>query len=125
MHTVLETDQFQQACKDCGMTEDERFAIIDAIAANPQIGEEIKGTGGARKARFPKGNRGKSAGYRVITFFTGDDLPVFLMDVFSKGQKISLSKAECNELKAILSMSADAYKASEKERVTELARRAS
>jgi len=46
--------------------------------------------------------KGKSGGYRVISYFGGDDVPVFLLNVFAKGDKVNLSKAERNELKRIL-----------------------
>ena len=60
--------------------------------------------------RFAGRGKGKSGGYRVITFFTGKNLPVFLLNVFAKGEKINLTKAERNELRAILAEIASAYK---------------
>lgn len=44
----------------------------------------------------------RAGGYRVITFYSGKDVPVFLLAVYSKGEKANLSKAERNELKGIL-----------------------
>lgn len=38
----------------------------------------------------------------MITFYSGKDTPVFLLAVYSKGEKANLSKAERNELKGIL-----------------------
>jgi len=58
----------------------------------------MQGTGGCRKVRVAGKGRGKSGGYRVITFFTGPDLPVFLITVFGKGETANLTKAERNEL---------------------------
>lgn len=77
-------------------------ALIELIAANPEIGDVMQGTGGCRKLRFGGRSRGKSGGYRVVTFFTGPDLPVFLLTVFGKGERANLSKAERNAL-AVLS----------------------
>jgi hypothetical protein len=48
--------------------------MIDAIAEDPLEGEIIPGTGGARKRRFAGRGRGKSGGYRVISFYAGDDV---------------------------------------------------
>jgi hypothetical protein len=45
--------------------------------------------------------KGKSGGYRTITFFSGDDLPLFLITVFSKGERSDLSKSERNRLHTI------------------------
>jgi hypothetical protein len=38
------------------------------MAAKPDAGDEIRGTGGARKIRFAAKGKGKSGGVRVITF---------------------------------------------------------
>jgi hypothetical protein len=60
-----------------GLTEREREAVVETIANNPAAGDEISGTGGARKVRVAGRGKGKSGGYRVITFYSGKDLPVF------------------------------------------------
>ena len=39
-----------------------------------------------------------------------DDVPVLLLNVFAKGEKVDLSKAERNELKKILADIADVYR---------------
>lgn len=68
------------------------------LANDAQAGEVMQGTGGCRKLRIAGRGKGKSGGYRVITAFGGGDVPVFLLTVFSKGEKDNLSKAERNEL---------------------------
>lgn len=35
--------------------------------------------------------KGKSGGYRVITFFSGTDIPVFLLNVFARNEWADLS----------------------------------
>jgi hypothetical protein len=54
--------------------------------------------------------KGKSGGYRVITFYSGEDVPVFLLNVFAKNEKTDLTQAERNELKTVLAALADAYR---------------
>jgi hypothetical protein len=54
--------------------------------------------------------KGKSGGYRVVTFYSGKGIPVFLLTVYAKGEKANLSKAERNELKGILSAIVREYK---------------
>jgi hypothetical protein len=83
------------------MTDQELEALVDYVAGDPSAGAEIVGTGGCRKLRFAKEGKGKSGGYRIITFYTGSKFPVFLITVFSKGERSNLSKAECNNLRAI------------------------
>ena len=102
MHTVVETAAYLADAKAAGMTEHERNTVVEMIASHPEAGDEISGTGGARKVRVAGRGKGKSGGYRVITFYSGEDLPVFLLAVYSKGEKANLSKAERNELKSIL-----------------------
>lgn len=80
------------------------------VVARNQAGDRIEGTGGARKVRFAGRGKGKSGGYRVISYFGGDDVPIFLLNVFAKGEKVNLSKAERNELKKILADIADLYR---------------
>lgn len=101
MQTVIETNAYLSAAKDAGMGEEERSAVVDFIASNPEAGEIMPGCGGARKLRFAKPGKGKSGGYRIITYFAGDDVPVFLLTVFGKGEKASLSQGERNALAAL------------------------
>ncbi len=102
MHTVVETPSYLADAKRAGLTESERDAVVKMVANHPEAGDEISGTGGARKVRVAGRGKGKSGGYRVITFYSGKDVPVFLFAVYSKGEKANLSKAERNELKGIL-----------------------
>ncbi|MFA7585048.1 MAG: type II toxin-antitoxin system RelE/ParE family toxin [Novosphingobium sp.] len=101
MHTVIETNAWIAAAKDAGMSDDERANVVDILAANPEAGEIMPGCGGARKLRVAKPGKGKSGGYRVITYFAGKDVPVFLLTVFGKNEKASLAKGERNALAAL------------------------
>jgi hypothetical protein len=98
MHTVIETNAYLKAADDAGMDEEERSAVVDTIAANPEAGAIMPGCGGARKLRVRKPGTGKSGGYRVITYYAGDEIPVFLLTVFGKGEKDNLTGAERNAL---------------------------
>lgn len=102
MHTVVETPAYVADVKAVGLTETERDAVVEMVARRPRVGDEIPGTGGARKIRVAGRGKGKSGGYRVITFYSGEDVPVFLLALYSKGKKANLSKAERNELKTVL-----------------------
>ena len=110
MHSVIQTPAFLSDAKYAGMSEDEQEQIVDYLSTHPTAGDVIKGTNGARKIRFAGRGKGKSGGYRVITFYGGDDIPIFLLNAFSKGDRVDLSQAERNELGKILSAIADAYR---------------
>ncbi len=83
------------------MTQDEIEELVNFLGASPTAGDEIKGTGGCRKVRVAGRGKGKSGGYRTVTFFSGQELPVFLITVFSKGERADLSKADRNDLAAL------------------------
>lgn len=85
------------------LSASERDSFIDYIAGTPGAGDKIPGAGGARKVRWGAGTRGKSGGVRVITFYSGPPVPVFLLTVFGKGEKANISKAERNQLRNVLS----------------------
>lgn len=97
MQTVAETGYFsRRAAKR--LTANELQDVITSVAANPLCGDLIEETGGLRKVRFEAGGKGKSGGVRIIYYWFSDNAPTFLLDVFKKGEKDNLSKAERNEL---------------------------
>src|SRR4051794_26045568 len=101
MHGVCQTHAFNRAAAQAGMSEDDITELVLFLAENPTAGDEIAGTGGCRKLRVAGRGKGKSGGYRTITFFSGEVFPVFLITVFSKAEKANLSPAERNGLRTI------------------------
>ncbi len=110
MHGVVETDDYLSAADDAGLTEEERDAIKVALALDPTKGDLMVGTGGARKFRWAGRGKGKSGGYRVISYFGGGDIPIFLLMVFSKGERSNLSAADKAAIKSGLAGLADDYR---------------
>jgi hypothetical protein len=110
LQTVIETPSFLADAKAAGLDEFEREAIVTAIAADPLAGDLIPGTGGARKRRFAANARGKSGGYRVLFYFASEEIPVFLLALVDKGQRVDISQAERNELRRHLATIADKYR---------------
>jgi len=110
MQTVVEMPEFIRQEKKLSMSDDERESIIDDIADNPDLGNEISGTGGMRKIRIAAKGKGKSGGYRVIIFFTGADIPVFLVTVYVKSQKENITDKERNTMKELARVLTDAYR---------------
>jgi hypothetical protein len=108
MQTVIQTPTFLADAKAAGLDDAELTEIAATIAANPLVGDIIPGTGGARKVRF--GGKGKSGGYRVITYYAAEDVPVFLLALVDKGQRADISQADRNALREILGTLADEYR---------------
>jgi hypothetical protein len=57
------------------MTDEETADIVTFLAENPKAGDELAGTGGCRKVRIAGRGKGKSGGYRTITFYSGETMP--------------------------------------------------
>ena len=73
------------------MSEEERVAVVDMVAADPEAGAVVPGTGGLRKLRIPLGGRGKRGGGRVIYWYHSEGCPVVLLFVFAKNQAEDLA----------------------------------
>src|SRR6056297_1245387 len=91
LQTVAEMPEFQRRAKAI-MSDEEREAAIQFIAANPEAGLSLGG--GLRKVRIPRDGGGKSGGFRTIYVFGGRHMPIFLVTVFAKSEKDNLTKAE-------------------------------
>jgi hypothetical protein len=116
VHTVVETAAFLIDARSLGLPDAERLAIVTWMAVNPAAGKRIEGTGGARKVRFAGKGKGKSGGYRVITFFTGTGTPVFLLNIFAKNEKTDLAPKERRVLKSVLADMVETYRSGRKSR---------
>ena len=79
--------------------EEERADIVAMLAADPECGDLIRGTGGFRKVRVARKGMGKSGGARVVYIWRNQRFPVFLITVFAKNQKENLSMTERNTLR--------------------------
>lgn len=119
MHSVIWTATFLSQARKCGLSEDELTDIVTAISDNPQSGDIMAGTGGARKLRHAGRGKGKSGGYRTIHYYAADDVPVFLLSVYSKGTTDNLTKAERNELSKVLPQLAEAYRQNVKQAIAD------
>ena len=91
LQTVVELAEFQRRAKAI-MSDQEREAAINYIAANPEAGVSLGG--GLRKVRIPRVGGGKSGGFRTMYVFGGAHMPIFLLTVFAKNEKANLSKSE-------------------------------
>jgi len=91
LQTVVETPAYLVAAKG-GPSNAERADVISIVAETPRAGVALGG--GIRKMRIARPGRGKSSGARVVFLFAGEDVPVFLLTVFAKNEKASLSTRE-------------------------------
>ncbi len=106
LQCVVELPEFVRRAKAI-MSDDERIALVDYVAANPASGVSLGG--GLRKVRIAREGGGKSGGYRTIYVFSGAHVPLFLVTVFAKNEKDNLTKAEQAELVALSNMLVASY----------------
>jgi hypothetical protein len=111
MQAVIQSETFLADCRDAGLSEDEIFRMVWAISNDPLSGDLIPGTGGARKRRFPGRGKGKSGGYRTVSYYAGDDVPILMIGLIDKGERANLSHAERNTVRVELAGYAQDYRA--------------
>lgn len=93
--TVVEMPDFQRRAKAL-LTDAERNAVIDHIAANPEARVSLGGR--LRKVRFGRAGNGKSGGLRTIHFYKAEAGPIYLLTLFAKNEKDTLSPSELTML---------------------------
>jgi hypothetical protein len=84
LRTVAETAIFQRYAAEV-WSEAERIAFINFIAASPEAGSVIPGSGGCRKVRWSVAGSGKRGGARVIYFVASDGV-IWLLIVYKKAK---------------------------------------
>lgn len=92
--TFIETSLFTLTWNKLGLSDETLNKVQCAIMQNPEAGDLIQGTSGARKLRIELPNTGKLGGARVIyvDFITRDI--VYLLTVYAKKDKSDLNKSE-------------------------------
>jgi len=84
MRTVAETPIFIRYASEI-WSEVERQEFITFIAANPEAGAVIRGSGGCRKVRWSLPGIGKRGGARIVYFVAMDEV-VWLLIVYTKAK---------------------------------------
>ena len=57
-----------------------------------------------------RGGQGKNGGVRVIYYFHSEDMPLYLLTIFAKGDRANLTKAERNELADLIDLLVKAWR---------------
>jgi mRNA-degrading endonuclease RelE of RelBE toxin-antitoxin system len=64
------------------------------LTTQPDKGDVITGTAGARKVRMGAEGRGKSGGFRVIYYLRVNHDTILFLDIYAKNEKDNLSQSE-------------------------------
>jgi hypothetical protein len=121
MKAVIRAPSFLKSAADAGLGEDEQMSMVTTIAADPNLGDVMVGTGGCRKCRFAGRGKGKRGGYRTVHYNGADDVPVLLLVVMDKGDRDNLDQAERNELRQLMQTYEAEYRAGVRGKITKLA----
>ncbi len=89
MYTIVETPTFAEDA-DALWSEEERGAFCAWLAANPDSGDLIPGSGGCRKVRWSRKGTGKSGGVRIIYFVRLSCGELWLLVIYSKSVRSSI-----------------------------------
>lgn len=72
------------------------------LAADPEVGKRIPGTGGLRKVRWSGSGRGKRGGIRVIYYWSGANDTILLLMAFAKNEQSDLSREQKEILRRVV-----------------------
>lgn len=109
--TIIEFPSFQRDA-DALLEPEDLDDLRTVLAWNPEAGALVPGTGGVRKLRFGLRHRnmGKRGGARVIYYFHNPSIPLALLAIYAKGEKLDLSAAEKKQIRALVAEFVSAHK---------------
>lgn len=96
------TAPFNNCWKALGLNDDNLKELELALLKNPQAGDVIEGTGGARKLRIRLNNRGKSGGARVIYLDVFKKEKLYFLFAYPKNIQENLSAEQKKAIKNII-----------------------
>ena len=94
---LIETPTFTKQIADL-LTDDGYREFQSRLAANPELGARIKGSGGLRKIRVGTSGRGKSGGARVIYYWAVRKDLILLLFAYPKNVTADLSAKQVAQL---------------------------
>lgn len=100
-YEFVETSIFTRELKSL-LSDDEYKEFQAFLIENPEAGDLIVGTGGCRKVRWSRPGTGKRSGVRAIYYFYNSVGKLYMLIIYPKGEKDSLTAAEKAQLKAVI-----------------------
>ncbi|MBZ5645199.1 MAG: toxin [Acidobacteriia bacterium] len=86
------------------LADEEYRQLQSQLAANPEIGDLMPGTGGFRKLRWanPRRGKGRRGGLRIIYYYFLSDQQIWLMSLYDKNEVSDLSPGAKKALKSAI-----------------------
>ena len=85
-----------------GLDDDDCKILEDILLANPQLGDVIEGTGGARRMRIQLEGHGKSGGGRVIYVDVYEKEKLYLLLAYPKNVQSNLTPEQTKQVKMLI-----------------------
>lgn len=100
--TFVQTREFSRNWDRLGFIDDDLRELEEQIMKNPKHWPVVRGTGKLRKMRFAFQNRSKRDSVRVCYVDFDVHAVTYLITVYPKNEKDSLSMQECNNIKKLI-----------------------
>jgi len=86
------------------LSDDEYRELQNGLAAVPELGGVMPGTGGFRKLRWadPRRGKGRRGGLRVIYYYFPSEQQIWLMTLYDKDEASDLTRREKQALKSAI-----------------------
>ena len=98
------TKPFRASWKAMGLDDKDLKLLEELLLENPQEGDVIQGTGGARKLRFQLEGRGKRGGARVIYVDIFEKEKLYFLFAYPKNVQENLTNEQKNIIKAMIDL---------------------
>lgn len=96
------TEPFRKCWKAMGLSDKDLSVLENILLENPQLGDVIEGTGGARKMRIQLDGRGKSGGGRVIYLDVFEKEHLYLLFAYPKNIQEDLTPEQKKAIKKLI-----------------------
>ena len=96
------TKPFLASWKAMGLDNESLKVLEEILLENPQLGDVIQGTGGARKMRIQLEGRGKSGGGRVIYLDVFEKEKLYLLFAYPKNMQEDLTEEQKRAIKMLI-----------------------
>ena len=96
------TAPFRRCWKAMGLSDDDLLLLEDVLLRDPQRGDVIEGTGGARKLRILLVGRGKSGGGRVIYLDVFEREDLYLLFAYPKNVQEDLTSEQRKAIRKLI-----------------------
>lgn len=81
---------------------EEHEHLKEFLALHPEYGDIIPGANGVRKLGWPIKKASSAISVRVIYFFRDLNMPLYLLAMYEKGERIDISAEACKEISLLV-----------------------